>query len=147
MNLLLQFFLNKEAFTLALHQHVGLLILRTLFGFSILINYGYPTLLGLLEGDIDYPDPLGLGSLTSKILMTFAEFGCSALMGLGLFTRFAAVTLVIGFGVAFFIFHHGDPFGHKELAYLYGSAALSVLLLGPGRFSIDDLLRRKTRYH
>ncbi len=39
--------------------------------------------------------------------------------------------------LAAFIHHGANPWARKELAVLYGVAFLAVILLGPGRFSLD----------
>ena len=74
------------------------------------------------------------------ILMGLAEFPCSLLVTFGFATRLAVIPIVIGFAVAFFIFHHADPFGSKELAFLYGSVFLMIGFTGPGKYSLDAKL-------
>ena len=45
--------------------------------------------------------------------------------------------------VAAFVRHGGDPFGKKELSILYALFALGIMLIGPGRYSLDAILRRR----
>lgn len=119
---------------------IGKLAVRLLFGLSLAINHGWPTLNGLLNGASDFPDPLGFGPEVSMVLAGSAEFAFGLLIAAGLLTRISVLPVLINFIVAFFIFHAGDPFGHKELAYLYLSAMTVILFLGPGRYSMDHLL-------
>ena len=46
-------------------------------------------------------------------------------------------------GVAFFLAHAGDAFGDRELSYVYGSAAIALLLAGGGRYSLDAIVGRR----
>jgi putative oxidoreductase len=45
--------------------------------------------------------------------------------------------------VAVFIRHASDPFDVKELALLYGTIAMAIVLIGPGRFSLDYLICKR----
>lgn len=117
--------------------NVGLLLLRVLFGLSLAFGHGRGTFMAVLRGEFDYPDPIGLGPAFSMSLMGFAEFVCALLVVFGVFTRLSIIPIILGFFVAFFVFHGGDPFNAKELAYLYGSSFLIMILVGPGKYSVD----------
>ena len=66
---------------------------------------------------------------------------CSILLLLGLFTRFATITLIICMLVIAFVIHWSDPLGDKEHALLYGFGYLTVFLAGPGKWALDDRLK------
>lgn len=78
----------------------------------------------------------------SLALAIFAEFFCSALLVLGLFTRWASIPLIITMGVAVFDIHIDDGFAVMEKALLYLTAYLSILILGPGKLSLDRVFNR-----
>jgi putative oxidoreductase len=122
---------------------LGLLILR--LGSAGLLFYGHG--LGKVthfgERLHSFADPLGLGPQVSFVLVVFAEVVCTALLALGLWARLAAVPIVIFTLVAVFAQHWGDPFPKKELPLLFGIAALTIALTGPGMFSLDALLGKK----
>jgi putative oxidoreductase len=120
---------------------LGLLILRVGFAGCIVVRHGLPKLLDFGNKLYTFPDPIGLGSPISLALAVSAEFLCGILIVIGIFTRFAAVPLVIFMSVAFFIVHSADPFAQKEMAFLYLLAFLSILVAGPGRYSADGLVR------
>jgi len=121
-------------------EDAGKLFLRLLFGLSLVLNHGWPTFLGALEPTPDFPDPIGLGAETSMILAGTAEGMFGLFVTVGLFTRLSVIPVIGNFVVAYFIFHAGDPFAQKEMAYLYLSSMVCILLLGPGKYSIDNLL-------
>lgn len=118
----------------------ALLLMRLLFGLSMMLAHGLGILQGFSEYADKYANPIGLGSRLSMALMIFAEFFCALAVVLGLFTRLALIPLIIGMSVAFFIYHGSHSFDKKELSYLYLSAFTVLFLLGPGRFSLDAIL-------
>jgi putative oxidoreductase len=120
---------------------LGLLILRVGVAGTMALRHGLPKLLEFSTSMHAFPDPLGLGSTLSLSLVVFAEFLCSILVLVGIFTRFSVIPLVIAMAVAFFIIHGSDPFMKKELALLYLTAFSCILATGPGRFSADTLFR------
>lgn len=122
---------------------LGLFILRVGFGLTIALQHGLPKILDFANKTTSFPDPLGVGSTASLSLMVLAEFICGIFVALGLFTRLAVIPLIIAMGVAFFVFHAPDPFAKKEMAFLYFLAFTSIFAAGPGKFSVDGLIRGK----
>jgi putative oxidoreductase len=59
---------------------------------------------------------------------------------LGLFTRLAAIPLIIATVVMVFMAHKGDVFGDGETAAIYLSAYLVLFFVGPGRISVDSMI-------
>lgn len=57
-----------------------------------------------------------------------------------------SVVLLVTMVVAAFVVHGADPFGKKELALLYGAGALTLMLTGAGRLSIDALVARRREH-
>ena len=123
---------------------ISLLILRLAFGVFMILNHAWRKLDKLLAGPpIKFADPFGLGAELSLQLAVLGEVVCAALLVLGLFTRIAAVPALITMLVAAFIIHGGDPLGDKEHALLFGVVYLVVMILGPGRYSIDSWWRNR----
>ena len=124
-------------------RDLGLLALRVVVGGLLLALHGYGKLDRLLGGVAQFPDPLGIGSEPSLGLVIVAEVGCALAVVLGFATRFATLPIIVTMGVAFFVFHSGDPMRDKELALVYLLGAVALLFTGPGRFSLDEVLHRK----
>ena len=129
----------------------GLLVLRVLAGAGI-AYHGYGKVFG---GHMDR-FAAGVAAMGLPLPGFFAwAAALSELVGgiclaLGLGTRMAALLILATMLVAAFGKHAGDPFGKRELALMYGTAALTLLLTGPGKMALDTLLggwlfwRRKT---
>lgn len=119
---------------------VALFILRVGIGSLMMIQHGLGKLQNFAAKSNSFADPFGIGSTTSLSLVIFAEFFCAAFIILGLFTRLAAIPLVIAMGVALFSAHKGEFFGEGENAGLFLICFTTILLTGPGRFSLDRLI-------
>ncbi|MEY4702393.1 MAG: hypothetical protein RIR96_290 [Bacteroidota bacterium] len=118
--------------------NVAMLLMRLVFGILMMTN-GYDKLIGFSSMKNEFMNFMGLGSTTSLILVIFAEFFCALFLVLGLFTRMSAIPLVICMGVALFKAHNMDILGDGSNATLYLGAYLTILLLGPGKFSVDGM--------
>ncbi len=133
---------------------LGLLVLRAGTG-GYLLTHGLGKLEMLLGGQAEmFGDPIGLGKELSLVLITLAEFVGSCLVIVGFGTRIAAATIGIGMAVAAFVAHADNPWtmeggyvlftsgaaktwASKEPALLFLIPALTLILTGPGRFSLD----------
>ncbi|HSH66761.1 MAG TPA: DoxX family protein [Bacteroidia bacterium] len=116
---------------------VWLLIARLASG-AFMLTHGYPKLMRLIDGRAEgFPDPLGVGSLLSLILAVGAEVIGSVLIMLGVFTRFAAFSLIFTMLVAAFVIHANDPFARMEMSLLYLLLFATLFVFGPGKYAID----------
>ena len=123
---------------------IALLLLRFTVGSMMLYSHGWRKLMKFFSDDpIGFADPIGLGMLTSLVLVVFAEVFCSFLLIIGLGTRLATTPLMITMLVAIFIIHWDDPFSKKEFAILYLVPYIVIFLMGPGRYSLDALITKK----
>jgi putative oxidoreductase len=116
------------------------LILRLGLGSIMLVAHGNDKLQHFSKYSSRFSDPFHIGSMTSLSLDIFAEFFCSCLIILGLFTRLACIPLIIAMSVALFYANHGDVFGMGERAALFLTGYISLLFLGPGKVSIDGMI-------
>lgn len=119
--------------------HVWLIILR--IGFALLMwTHGIPKFMRLLEGNMQFGDPIGLGPTPSFRLVNFSEVLCSLFILLGLGTRLATIPLIISCLVAAFVAHADDPLGKQEALLLYILIYLTLLVLGSGKYSLDAMI-------
>lgn len=125
----------------------GAFILRVSFGLMMLLSHGVGKLEKLMDDPGKFADPIGVGATATLILAVFGEVLCSVFLTLGLFTRWAALFNATVMAVAAFIVHANDPFGKKEMAFIYLAAYVTIFMIGPGKWSIDHAVNgRKSRY-
>ena len=123
---------------------LALLILRMTFGLFMMLNHGWGKLVNFSERSEDFYNFLGLGSSISLGLTIFAEFVCAFLLAIGLFTRLATIPLIATMLVAILVIHGADPIADREMAFLYLAPCVAILLMGPGRYSLDRAISGST---
>ena len=64
------------------------------------------------------------------------------LMILGLATRLSMIAPIITMVTAVFIVHVQDPFAKQEFGLLYLIPFVVIAIAGPGKFSVDEGIRR-----
>ena len=121
----------------------AMLVLRVGAGTLMLVKHGLDKLLHFGSLSHHFADPFHIGPTASLALAIFAEFFCAAFIVMGLFTRLAAIPLVINMTVALFYAHSGDFFGKGELAGLFLIVFFSLLFTGPGKISLDRFIAGK----
>ncbi|HEX5023986.1 MAG TPA: DoxX family protein [Agriterribacter sp.] len=119
--------------------NIAMLLLRVGLGLMILMR-GYNKLVHFADKKNTFMNFLGMGSTLSLSLVVFAEFFCAMFVILGLFTRFTVLPLVIAMSVALFKAHKGDVFATGETAALFLTGFVAILLVGPGKASVDGIM-------
>lgn len=121
--------------------NIAMLLLRIGSG-ALIIPFGYNKLIHFAEKKDSFMNFMGLGATVSLSLVIFAEFFCGMFIILGLFTRLAAIPLIIAMSVAVFKVNHGDVFGKGSQGALFLTCFLTILLCGPGKASADGLINK-----
>lgn len=123
---------------------VAALFLR-LFAGCMMLMHGWAKIVAFSTLVHTFPDPLGMGSAVSLVMILLAEVSCSLLLILGLLTRLATLPLIFGMGIVAFVIHGADLLPAKELSILYMGIYIVLLLMGGGRFSLDEMIRYRWR--
>ena len=119
--------------------NIAALVIRVTFGLLLLLNHGIDKLQNFAKYRVSIADPFHIGGMPTLMLVLFAEVFCTVFMVLGLFTRIMAIPVVINFAVIVFLV--GKSYDvHHESGILFFAAFLSVLLMGPGKYSIDGAM-------
>lgn len=84
-----------------------------------------------------FPDPLGIGSSASLVLIIGVETVGSVLLIMGLLVRPAALVLALGMLFATFFAYPSEPFSAHELSFVYMGIYVMLLISGGMRYSLD----------
>ena len=118
-------------------NNIALLLIRIVFAGSMLYGHGLSKLNRLIEGDLSFANPIGIGEAPTLVLAVFSEFLAPLFILVGyktkVFSFFPAATMF----VAAFIVHLSDPFARKEKAILFLIGFIVIMMMGPGKYSID----------
>lgn len=112
--------------------NVGLFLVRVFFGI-VLMGHGFQKITSFNKLKYTFMNFMNLGSTTSLTLIIFAEFFCGFLLIIGMLTRLAAIPVIIGMAVVFFVVSGSDLWGIGERGGLYMALATLLLLCGAGQ--------------
>ncbi len=119
--------------------NTAMLVLRLALG-GLMMKHGYDKLIHFAEYKPKFMNFMGMGQTASLALVVFAEFFCALFIIIGLFTRLAVIPLIIAMCVALFKAHNSDFLGEGEMATLYLAGYITLLIVGPGKVSVDGMI-------
>ena len=125
-------------------KDLALLFLRLIPGYYFIVYHGWSKIINPAKwaklgnaftkyfGDIlDFANPL------FGFVAAFSESVCAILIMIGLFTRSSSF---LALATMFFAaFNHITTTGSPEKAWLYFSIFLAIMLIGPGKYSVDKI--------
>ncbi len=135
--------LLNSIFFESIFKDFAFLVLRVFTG-ALLIHHGFEKLNDINNFADAFVRPLHLPfPVTLSYLAAVSEIGGSWLLILGLGTRLGAIAILGTMSVAIYhaIITSGFNIYLLELLLLYFASAFSIILLGPGKFSADYLLK------
>ena len=120
-------------------NNIALLILRIVFAGSMLYGHGLGKLTRLIEGNLSFSNPIGIGEVPTLVLAVFSEFFAPIFIIVGYKTKFFSFFPAATMFVATFIVHmaRGDDFGSIEKPLLFLVGFIVIMMMGPGKYSID----------
>ena len=122
---------------------LALAVLRIFTGLAMAFGHGIrkvPPSEGFINGTAEMGFPL---PAFFAYMAAYSEFFGGIFLALGFMTRPSAFFVSATMFVAGFIRHADDPFGSAEKAYLYFVIGLVYMIIGSGRLSIDQVVRRR----
>ncbi len=127
----------------------GLLVLRVSLGLMMMLGHGLPKLQNYESLREKFKAPGSLDAFLSgpiALLLTIgAEVGAAGLIIVGLATRPAAFIFAFTMVIAAFDVHAADPFATKELALMYLTGGVVILLSGAGTISLDAVIYKDAK--
>ncbi|MCF6130458.1 DoxX family protein [Flavobacterium sp. AS60] len=115
-------------------------VLMAFYGYQKLINFETMAASDFWAKEVSF---LGMTGKTPLALTIFAEFFCSLLLIVGLFTRLSLIPLlicmgyIIAFTAKFEVIYSGDNGIEVNNAFVYFVIYLGIYLTGPGNYSLD----------
>ena len=122
-------------------KSIVLLFARIIFG-ALFLSHGIAKMQVYSELPDTFPDPIGIGSALSLWLVLFAEILCSLGFILGALFRICLIPMIFTMCIAFFIIHAGDTLATKEPSLMYLTIFALLFITGPGKYSVDGILKR-----
>ncbi len=120
----------------------AMLLLRVWVGGMMAFSHGWGKFMNYAERSATFSDPLGVGSAASLALAIFAELFCSIALMLRLFTRAVIIPIMFTMVVVITVIHIDDPWAKKELPLMFLAPLITIMMIGPGRYSVDALFSR-----
>ncbi|MBC9911986.1 DoxX family protein [Chitinophaga varians] len=114
-----------------------------LLGFRLLLAFELFRVHGMKKFRVEngqkehVPNPLHLPETLNGLVATFADTVVPFLMALGLVTRLAILPTIGVTAIGYFVVHRKDNPEIRDVPYMYTLSLLLLLILGPGRYSID----------
>ena len=133
----------NSIFYKSVFKNFAFLVLRVFTG-ALLIHHGFEKLNDITNFADAFVRPLHLPfPITLSYIAAYSEIVGSWLIILGLGTRLGAIAILGTMSVAIYhaIVTSGFNIYLLELLALYFAAAFSIILLGPGMFSADYLIK------
>ena len=127
-------------------EPLTLLLLRCGLG-VVFIYHGYPKLFGSTDRFVESFQAIGLPSYFVYLAGVIECFGGLAI-ALGLLTPFVGIILLLEMAVAMWKYNFNEGIyavREYELPLILGLACLALASTGPGLFSLDHLIFRRTK--
>jgi putative oxidoreductase len=119
--------------------NTAMLLLRIVMG-GLLLKHGYDKMVDF-PGAVDKMISLfGMSKTVCTVLVIFAEFFCSLLVMIGLFTRLASIPVIITMIVALWKVHNFHFISDGQMATLFLGGFLVLLFVGPGKVAVDSMI-------
>ena len=95
---------------------------------------------GYLSNELHFPMPMLMA-----YLRTGAELFGGIMLVLGIFTRIGAFLIMFTMLIATFTAGKGDIIGEAEMTVVYAMFCLVIILMGSGKYSLDNYLFNKNK--
>lgn len=120
--------------------NLSMFVIRLGVGIILFLNHGWMKIEGFSAMKDRFSDPIHIGPTATLVVAIFAEVVCALFLVLGLMTRFISFILVLHFLTIIFLVHHAESLKSVEMAIFYLILSLTLMLCGPGKWSIDRLI-------
>ncbi|AWH85679.1 DoxX family protein [Flavobacterium album] len=123
----------------------GILFFRIAVAAQLIIVHGLKKIGVGVAAPEAVPNPLGLPPALNDIIAIAANTYLPFLIVIGLCTRLAALPAVCVTLTGYFIVHANDPLAVSDVPYMYSVSLLLIIILGGGRYSLDQYISKKIK--
>lgn len=122
--------------------NASLLIFRIAICLQLMLVHGTKKIgIGIAEPE-KVPNPYHLPEVINQYLAIAANLIFPVLVILGVFTRLAVIPILALTLTGYFVVHLHDSPSVKDIPFMYSLSYLLLLVLGPGRYSLDHLINK-----
>ncbi|KAG8153765.1 DoxX family protein [Burkholderia catarinensis] len=122
---------------------LGLLFLRVGASVLVLIVHGIPKVVHYAAEAAAIEDPFHIGRTVSILFAIFAEVVCPIFMIVGLWSRLAALPIMIVTMIALVFVHPDWPVREAQFAWMLLILFGTIAIAGAGRYSLTAIVRRR----
>ncbi|MUV02987.1 DoxX family membrane protein [Flavobacterium rakeshii] len=123
---------------------LGLLFFRIAVSIELILVHGLKKLgVGVSTAEV-VPNPLHLPEALNQVFATTANVILPLFVIFGIVTRLAVVPILAVTLTGYFVVHGGSPLPERDIPFMYSISFLLLFITGPGKYSIDSLLFKKT---
>lgn len=122
--------------------HLALFVFRIALSLELIVAHGLKKLgVGVAEAE-QVPNPLHLPEEFNSLFADAANLVFPVFVIFGLFTRVAVLPILAVTLTGYFILHWNDALLIKDTPFMYSLCYLFLFFVGPGKYSIDQYLRK-----
>jgi putative oxidoreductase len=122
--------------------HIALFVFRIALSLELIVAHGLKKLgVGVAEAE-QVPNPLHLPQEFNSLFADTANLVFPVFVIFGLFTRVAVLPILAVTLTGYFILHWNDALLIKDTPFMYSLCYLFLFFVGPGKYSIDNYLRK-----
>jgi putative oxidoreductase len=124
--------------------NLGMLFIRTAASLEMIFVHGFKKL-GAGAGEAEkIPNPLHLPEVFNTAFAISANIFFPFLVLIGFCTRLATLPSLAVTLTGYFILHWNDAALIRDTPYIYSIIYLLILALGPGKYSIDNYIYKRS---
>ncbi|UWX61245.1 DoxX family protein [Chryseobacterium oranimense] len=122
--------------------HIALFVFRILLSIELITAHGLKKLgVGVAEPE-KVPNPLHLPEAFNSLFADASNLVFPVFVIFGFFTRIAVLPILAVTLTGYFILHWNDALLIKDTPFMYSLCYLFLLFVGPGKYSVDNYLRK-----
>ncbi|MEO6549532.1 MAG: DoxX family protein [Ferruginibacter sp.] len=134
-----------KVFPCAVNFNISMLVFRIIISLELMVVHGLKKVgVGVASAE-HVPNPLNLPDALNQAFATSANLFFPVLVILGFLTRLSVLPILAVTLTGYFILHWNDALLVKDTPFMYSAVYLLILVLGPGKYSLDYFINKKMR--